>query len=115
MALRPRIAPQMQQKSRPLVEIFERLLRAKLVLISRKGKLADAIRYALSRRKELTCFIDDGPSELDNNAVDRSIGLNTLYRKNALFAGFDVGAEIGPSAPPWSKPICSTRSIRSRS
>ncbi|MCW2128001.1 hypothetical protein M2226_006745 [Bradyrhizobium elkanii] len=38
-----------QQKSRPLAEAFERWLRAKLALISQKGKLADAIRYALSR------------------------------------------------------------------
>lgn len=38
-----------QQKSRPLAEAFERWLRASLALISQKGKLADAIRYALSR------------------------------------------------------------------
>jgi transposase len=34
---------------RPLAEAFERWLRGKLALISQKGKLADAIRYALSR------------------------------------------------------------------
>lgn len=62
-----------QQKSRPLVEAFERWLRAKLALISQKGKLADAIRYALSRWEGLTRFIDDGRIELDNNAVERSI------------------------------------------
>jgi hypothetical protein len=82
-----------QQKSGPLAEIFERWLRAKLALISRKGKLADAIRYALSRWEGLTRFINDGRVELDNNAVERSIRPITLNRKNALFAGSDGGAE----------------------
>lgn len=58
-----------------------------------ENKLADAIRYALSRWKGLTRFIDDGRVELDNNAVERSIRPITLNRKNALFAGSDGGAE----------------------
>jgi transposase len=81
------------QKSLPLAETFERWLRAKLGLISQKGKLADAIRYALSRWQGLTRFIDDGRVELDNNAVERSIRPIALNRKNALFAGSDRGAE----------------------
>jgi hypothetical protein len=82
-----------QQKGRPLAEIFERWLHAKLGLISQKGKLAEAIRYALSRWAGLTRFIDDGRIELDNNAVERAIRPITLNRKNALFAGSDGGAE----------------------
>ena len=35
-----------QQKSRPLADVFEVWLRAKLALISQKIKLAEAIRYA---------------------------------------------------------------------
>jgi transposase len=38
-----------QQKSRPLVGALEPWLRAKLGLICQKSKLAEAIRYALSR------------------------------------------------------------------
>ncbi len=82
-----------QQKSRPLAEAFEQWLRTKLGLISQKGKLADAIRYALSRWEGLTRFIDDGRIELDNNAVERSIRPIALNRKNALFAGSDGGAD----------------------
>jgi transposase len=82
-----------QQKSRPLADTFEQWLRAKLALISQKGKLPDAIRYALSRWKGLTRFIDDGRIELDNNTVERSIRPIKLTRKNALFAGSDGGAE----------------------
>jgi len=82
-----------QQKARPLASAFEQWLRAKLALISQKGKLAEAIRYALSRWEGLTRFINDGRIELDNNAVERSIRPITLNRKNALFAGSDGGAE----------------------
>ena len=82
-----------QHKSRPLVDAFEAWLRAKLALISQKIKLAEAIRYALSRWQGLTRFIDDGRIELDNNTVERSIRGIKLCRKNALFAGSDGGAE----------------------
>jgi transposase len=82
-----------QQRSRPLADAFEQWLRARLTLISQKGKLADAIRYALSRWEGLTRFIDDGRIELDNNTVERSIRPIKLNRKNALFAGSDGGAE----------------------
>jgi len=82
-----------QQKSRPLADTFRKWLHAKLALISQKGKLADAIRYALSRWEGLTRFIDDGRIELGNNAVARSIRPITLNRKNALLAGSDGGAE----------------------
>jgi transposase len=82
-----------QQKSRPLADAFEAWLRAKQALISQKIKLADAIRYALSRWQGLTRFIDDGRIELDNNTVERSIRGIKLSRKNALFAGSDGGAE----------------------
>ena len=58
-----------------------------------KCKLADAIRYALSRWEGLTRFIEDGRIELDNNTVERSIRPITLNRKNALFAGSDGGAQ----------------------
>src|ERR1700730_7307545 len=74
-----------QQKGRPLAETFERWLQAKLGLISQRGKLAEAIRYALSRWAGLTRFIDDGRIELDNNAVERAIRPITLNRTNELF------------------------------
>jgi hypothetical protein len=62
-----------KQKSRPLADAFEQWLRVKLGLISQEGKLADAIRYALSRWEGPTRFIEDGRVELDNNAVERAV------------------------------------------
>ncbi len=82
-----------QDKARPLIEALEPWLPAKLETISQKTKLAEAIRYALSRWAGLTLFLDDGRIEIDNNIVERSIRPLALTRKNALFAGSDGGAE----------------------
>jgi transposase len=82
-----------QEKSRPIVADLEPWLRQKLDLISQKTKLAEAIRYTLSRWQGLTRFLDDGRIEIDSNVVERSIRPIALNRKNALFAGSDGGAE----------------------
>ncbi len=81
-----------QERSRPLVDAFEPWLRDKLALISQKTKLAEAIRYALTRWDGLSLFLDDGRAEIDNNVVERAIRPLALTRKNALFAGSDSGA-----------------------
>jgi transposase len=82
-----------QDRSRPIVEDLEPWLHAKLALISQKTKLAEAIRYALSRWEGLTRFLGDGRIEIDSNVVERSIRPIALNRKNALFAGSDGGGE----------------------
>ncbi len=82
-----------QEKSRPILDALEPWLREKLALISQKTRLAEAIRYALSRWDGLTRFIDDGRIEIDSNIVERAIRPIALNRKNALFAGSDGGAE----------------------
>jgi hypothetical protein len=82
-----------QQKSRPILDVLEPWLRAKLSLISQKSKLAEAIRYALSRWDGLARFVDDGRIEIDSNVVERAIRPLALTRKNALFAGSDRGGE----------------------
>ncbi|WP_163892978.1 IS66 family transposase, partial [Proteus mirabilis] len=60
-----------------------------------KSKLAEAIRYALSRSEGLGRFVGDGRIDIDNNLVERSIRPIALNRKNALFAGSDDGAAHG--------------------
>jgi hypothetical protein len=81
-----------QERSCPLVEDLEPWLCAKLETISQKTKLAEAIRYALSRCAGLTLFLDDGRIEIDNNTVERAIRPLALTR-NSPFAGSDGGAE----------------------
>ncbi|CAH1655434.1 transposase [Hyphomicrobiales bacterium] len=82
-----------QECSQPVLDELEPWLRSKLALISQKSKLAEAIRYALSRWEGLTRFVDDGRIEIDSNVVERAIRPLALTRKNALFAGSDGGAE----------------------
>jgi transposase len=82
-----------RENSRPIIDAFEPWLRGKLDLVSQKSKLAEAIRYALSRWKGLARFIDDGRVDIDSNVVERSIRPIALNRKNALFAGSDGGGE----------------------
>lgn len=81
-----------QDNSRAIVVDLEPWLREKLGLISQKTKLAEAIRYTLSRWQGLSRFLDDGRIEIDSNTVERSIRPIALNRKNALFAGSDGGA-----------------------
>ena len=82
-----------QEQSRPIVTELEPWLRAKLTLISKKSKLADAIRYALACWEGLSRSLDDGRIELDSNTVERSIRPLALNRKNTLFAGSDGGGD----------------------
>jgi len=82
-----------QARTLPLLTAMEAWLRATLPTVSQKGKLAEAIRYALARWEGLTRFAEDGTLEIDSNVVERSIRPIALTRKNALFAGSDGGAE----------------------
>jgi transposase len=82
-----------QERSRVIIDDLRRVLDMRLGQISRKGGLAEAIRYALSHWDGLCRFLDDGRIELDSNTVERSIRPLTLNRKNALFAGSDDGGD----------------------
>jgi transposase len=82
-----------QQRSKPILDALKPWLEHQLGLVSGKSKLAEAIRYALSRWQGLGRFLDDGRIELDSNVVERTIRPITLGRKNHLFAGSDGGAE----------------------
>ena len=69
------------------------MLSARLFQVSRKSRLAEAIRYAITRWEELTLFLDDGRNELNSHTVERSIRPLALNRKNTLSAGSDDGNE----------------------
>jgi transposase len=81
------------ERSRMIVDDLRVYLDARLRQVSAKSKLAEAIRYALTRWDGLTRFLDDGRIDLDSNPVERSIRPLALNRKNALFAGSDEGGD----------------------
>lgn len=78
-------------ESTPIVEALKARLEAELPQLPGRGKLAEAIRYALSRWNALSRFLHDGRIELDTNPVERAIRPVALGRKNHLFAGSDGG------------------------
>jgi transposase len=79
--------------SLPIVTALRPWFEKQLSMISSGSTLAADIRYALAHWKGLTRFLDDGRLELDTNPVENAIRPVALTRKNALFAGHEVGAE----------------------
>jgi transposase len=86
-----------QTRARPLVDELHRWLNKTLAGLSRKSDTAGAIRYALSRWRALTRYLDDGRIEMDNSAAERALRAVVLGRKNYLFAGSDEGGSYCPS------------------
>jgi transposase len=82
-----------QSRARPLLEDFRIWLEKSLRQLSPKSETAAAIRYALSRWRALSRYVDDGLLEIDNNAAERALRCVALGRKNYLFAGADSGGE----------------------
>jgi transposase len=82
-----------QARARPLLDELHRWLNKTLAGLPRKSDTAVAIRYALSRWRALTRYLDDGQIEMDNSAAERALRTVALGRKNYLFAGSDAGGE----------------------
>jgi len=82
-----------QTRARPLMDDLHRWFNKTLAGLSRKSDTALAIRYALSRWRALTRYLDDGSIEIDNSAAERALRTVALGRKNYLFAGSDAGGE----------------------
>ena len=51
--------------------------------LSKKSDTAAAIRYALSRWRALTRYLEDGTLEIDNKAAERALRVVALGRKNS--------------------------------
>ncbi|MFK3664697.1 IS66 family transposase [Ochrobactrum teleogrylli] len=86
------LKPVSRYVSKPAIvtELFA-LWQKTLPRISGKSKLAEAIRYAISRRAIFERFLADERNELDSNIVERAIRPQAITRKNSLFAGSDGG------------------------
>ena len=82
-----------QLRTKPLLDAMRLWLEQRRAELPRKSPLAEAIGYPLNQWQGLTRFVDDGRIEIDSNTVERSMRAMALNRKNALFAGHDLGAE----------------------
>lgn len=77
----------------PIIAALKPWLETQLSRIPQKSLLAEDIRYALGHWPGLIRFLEDGTLELDTNPVENQIRPIALTRKNALFAGNEIGAE----------------------
>jgi hypothetical protein len=81
-----------QAQIKPLVEALRAWLENRLMAVSDKSTIAEAIRYGFNHWDGLVRFLDDGRIEMDTNSVERAMRPIALNRKNSLFAGHDEGA-----------------------
>jgi transposase len=82
-----------QARAAPLLAELRTWMERTLRSLSPKSETAEAIRYALSRWRALTRYLDDGRIEIDNSAAERALRAVALGRKNYLFCGSDGGGE----------------------
>ena len=82
-----------QERSKPIIDVFETWLAQNRARVSAKSPTGEALKYIAKYWEGLCRFLDDGRIELDSNAVERTIRPIALNRKNALFAGHDAGAQ----------------------
>jgi hypothetical protein len=64
-----------------VVEKLEAWLEKRLLAVSEKSTIAEAIRYRLTRWEGLVRFLDDGRIEMDTNCVERAMRPIALNRK----------------------------------
>lgn len=82
-----------REHSAPIIAALKQWFEKQLSMISSGSRLAEDIRYGLAHWEGLTRFLNDGRLELDTNPVENAIRPICLTRKNALFAGHEIGAE----------------------
>jgi transposase len=79
--------------SAPIIAALKPWLETRLSRIPQKSQLAEDIRYTLAHWPGPIRFLENGMPELDTNPVENQIRPIALTRKNALFAGNEIGAE----------------------
>jgi transposase len=77
----------------PLLDAFFAWAGTALAKLSAKSELAEAFRYIVKRRLQLTRFVTDGRLEADNNIAENAIRAIAVGRRNYLFAGSDSGGD----------------------
>lgn len=77
----------------PLVTQLEAFLRQQYGRLSRKGDLAKAINYMLSRWDSFARFVHDGRICMTNNAAERRVRTVAVGRRNWTFCGSDRGGD----------------------
>lgn len=80
-----------QERSKPLVDAFEKWLREERRKLSSKNPVAKAMDYSLKRWGAFARYLDDGRICMSNNAAERAVRGIAIGRKNWTFCGSDSG------------------------
>ena len=83
-------------ESAPLVNAFGVWLDEQRSRVSPRSPLGEKLTYIANQWDRMLVFLHDGRVEMDSNFVENRIRPVKLTAKNALFAGHDVGALMGP-------------------
>jgi len=86
-----------QARAGPVIKALRTWMEDALRGLPQKSKLAEAMRYALTRWAALVRYVGDGQIEIDNNAAERALRTVAIGRKNYLFAGSDAGGDRAAS------------------
>jgi len=86
-----------QEHSTPVMEKLYGWLRAQFAekKVEPNSGLGSAIQYCLNHWPELTLFLRQAGTPLDNNVVERALKKAVLHRKNSLFYKTQNGADVG--------------------
>lgn len=81
-----------QQKAKPTLSEFKKMLEEKYSFTSNKSDLGLVINYCLKHWDGLTTYLNDGRLHIDNNHTEREIKPFVIARKNFMFSGSQAGA-----------------------
>jgi hypothetical protein len=82
-----------QAQSKPIMTAFRQWLDEQRTTELPKSPLGEAIAYALNNWTALTCYLDHGILDIDNNLAEQAMKHIATGRKNWLFFGSDEGGE----------------------
>ena len=80
-----------QERSRPILDAFKKLLDAWSITCRPTEPLAKAVTYALNQWTALSRFVDSGIAPIDNNPAENALRTIAVGRKNWLFTGSPDG------------------------
>ena len=93
-----------QEHARPVMDELEAWLQENIAQVLPKGKIGQAVQYALNRWKHAKRCPEDGKLEIDNNLVENAIRPVAIGRKNYLLAGSHEGAKWAAIVYPFACP-----------
>jgi transposase len=79
------------EKSRPLLDAFQRWLIAQQPRVLPQSPIGKAVQYALNQWTALVRYLEDAALPIDNNASERELRTVAIGRNNWLFCGSDRG------------------------